>query len=479
MENRTKIICTIGPASEHRSVLQKMLMAGMDAVRLNFSHGTYNQFAGIIRSSRQISKETGKEIAIIQDLQGPKIRVGKVPAEGIKVRKGEHVVLSTTVVTLRVPPLDCALGRQGDIPVQYKNLGRDVKASDTLLIDDGLIELEVLSVNTAKTKIECVVKVPGVLKSHKGINVPTASVSAPALTSKDRRDVQFGIAHGVDYIALSFVKEARDIIELKRILQQKKSHAKIIAKIERHEAIKNMEEIVRASDSVMVARGDLGIEVPAECVPLYQKKIIHLCNIYGKPVIVATQMLDSMVSNPIATRAEISDAATAIFDHADSLMLANETAVGKYPVEATRTLSKVAGAVENDLKTQQHLLYLRRPEDMPLTDATCLNACKIGNDINAKFIIAITRSGYTAREIAKYRPFIPIIVFTPDRNVARQMKLVWGVRESFVQFINLKNPLPQIRRTLLAHKLLEPKDEIVVCNAGFGKREKLITTTMV
>jgi pyruvate kinase len=466
MENRTKFICTIGPASESESVLKKMLGMGMDAVRLNFSHGNYAQFSKIIRCIRHLGKELHREIAVIQDLQGPKIRIGEVAEQGIPIREGETITLSINK-------------EKNTIPIQYRALPRDVKSGDTIFINDGLIELKVLEVNAGKTKISCKVEIGGVIKSHKGINVPTASISAHPLTEKDKKDVNFGVHHGVDYVALSFVREASNIYELKRLLRAKNSHAKVIAKIERHEAIKNLEGIIEAADAVMVARGDLGIEIPAEQVPLHQKKIIHLCNTYGKPVIVATEMLNSMISSPRATRAEISDAANAIFDHADALMLSNETAVGKYPVEATATLAKVAAAVENDLKQHPHLLTLRRPEDMPMVNATCLNACKLAQDIHAKFIVAITRSGYTAREIAKYRSFIPIIVFTPDIHVARQMALVWGVRRSFVQFIHLKNPLTQIQKTLVSAGLVKKGDEIVVCNAGFGRKEKLITTTMV
>jgi pyruvate kinase len=462
MENRTKIICTIGPASQEKSVLQKMIAAGMDCVRLNFSHGTYAQFAGIIRAVREISKASGRENAIIQDLQGPKIRVGDVGEKGLSAKKGDELIL----------------GKDG-IPIDYRALPSEVKHGDIILVDDGLIELHVLSVNAGKTQIRCKVMVGGIIKSHKGMNVPTASLSAHPLTQKDRKDIDFGVRHGVDFVALSFVREAKDVFELKQILKRKKSHAKVIAKIERHEAITNMEEIIRAADAVMVARGDLGIEIPAEQVPLQQKKIIHLCNQYGKPVIVATQMLNSMIENPRATRAEISDAATAIFDHADALMLSNETAVGKYPVEAAATLARVAAAVERDLKSHPHLLNLRRPEDMPLVNATCLNATKLAHDIRAKYIVAVTRSGYTASEIAKYRPFIPIIVFAPNVRVARHMSLVWGVTNSFTQFIHLNHPLLQIRKTLLAHGLAKTGDEIVVCNAGFGKKEKLITTTMI
>lgn len=464
--NRTKIICTIGPASESKATLEKMIKAGMDCVRLNFSHGSYEQFAKIIKLVREVSQKLGVEVAIIQDLQGPKIRIGDLPKEGIPTKQGDEIVLSTVKA-------------RNTIPVQYEDLAKDVHAGDTILVNDGLIELRVLKVNAAKTQITCRVEVPGLLLSNKGINVPTASISAPPMTPKDRRDVHFGIKEGVDYVALSFVKSGTEIDDLKKTLRSHRSKALVIAKVERHEAIDNLQSIVQSADAVMVARGDLGVEMAAEQVPLLQKKIIHLCNIHSKPVIVATQMLASMTDNPRATRAEISDAANAIFDHADALMLSNETAVGSYPVEATATLSRVASAVEDNLKTHRDLLRLHRPEDMPLTNATCLNASKLAHDINARYIVAVTRSGYTAREIAKYRPFIPIIVFTPDPIVARQLRLVWDVAASFVQWINITDSLPQIRETLLKNKLAKHGDEIVVCNAGFGKREKLITTTML
>lgn len=466
MENRTKIICTIGPASEDRRIISKMIMAGMDCVRLNFSHGTYEQFTRIIKNVRSVAKEYGREIAIMQDLQGPKIRVGDVAPQGITVNNNQTVYLSVK-------------NEKGAIPIQYEHLPKDVQKGDIILIDDGLIELHVIKVNSAKTSIECRVAVGGIIKSHKGINVPTASLSANPLSKKDLEDLKFGMHSHVDFIALSFVRDEKNIYELREILRKNKSKAKIIAKIERHEALSNLEGIVKATDAVMVARGDLGVEIPAEQVPLHQKKIIQMSNIYGKPVIVATQMLDSMANNPRATRAEISDAATAIFDHADALMLSNETAVGSYPVEATKTLFKVATAVERDLAKHQELLNLRKPESMPMVDATCLNASKLAHDIKAKFIVAITRSGYTTREIAKYRPFIPIITFTPYVHVQRELSIVWGATHSFAQFIHLNNPLTQIRETLIKQKLVKKGDEIVVCNAGFRKKEKLITTTMI
>lgn len=464
--NRTKIICTVGPTSETKQVLKKMVQAGMDAVRLNFSHGTYDQFSSIIKIVREISKEEGREIGIIQDLQGPKIRIGDLPKQGVPVKEGDKVVLSI-------------VDAPGTIPVQYKFLPQDVKKNDLILIADGLIELKVLDVNKAKTQISCVTVVGGLIEAHKGINVPTASINAPALTKKDKEDVIFGAKAGVDYVALSFVRDVGDIHELRAMLRKLKSPADIIAKIERHEALNNLDEIVKASDAIMIARGDLGVEIPAEQVPIVQKKLIHVCNTYGKPVIVATHMLASMEKNPRATRAEISDAANAIFDHADAVMLSNETAVGLYPVEATKTLQKVATAVEEDLKKHKELLRLRRPEEMPITNATCLNATKLAQDINAAYIVALTRSGYTAREMAKYRPFIPIVVFSSDINVARKVSIVWGVEHCVVEWIDLKEPLTQVKKRLKEMKLIKRGDEIVICNAGFGRKEKLITTTTV
>lgn len=465
MDNLTKIICTIGPASQNASVLKKMLLAGMDCVRLNFSHGTYRQFSSIIKNIRRLSKKLDRETAIIADLQGPKIRTGEIGQNGISVKKGQKILLS-------------ANREKNTIPIQYKALPKDVKRGDVILIDDGLIELKVLGVNKQKTQIFCKAEISGIIKSHKGINVPSAEISANPLTNKDKRDLFFALSQDVDYVALSFVKDAEDISALRKLINNKKSNAKIIAKIERHEAIDNMENIIKTSDAVMVARGDLGVEMPAEYVPLYQKKIIHTSNTYGKPVIVATQMLDSMIENPRPTRAEISDAATAIFDHADAFMLSNETAVGTYPVEATTTLQKVASAVEQDIKKHPHLLRLRRPQDMPLLDATCLNACELANDVNAKFIIAITKTGYTAREIAKYRPFIPVIAMTPDKKIQRQLALVWGITKSFRFAACFRNPLPQIKKLLLAKKLAKKGDEIVICNAGQGKEKVIMTARM-
>ena len=437
----------------------------MDVCRLNFSHGTIEEHGKLIHLVREASKKSGKTIAILQDLQGPKIRVGALPSP-IAVVKNEKIIL-TMVDKLRA--LKKGLKQ---IPVQYKKLATDVSRGDRILIDDGGIELKVIA--TTKTTITCRVINSGTIKSKKGINVPTASISAPPLTKKDLRDLAVGIKHDVDFVALSFVREANDIHKLRALLKKRGSKAHIIAKIERHEAIKNLEAIIEASDAVMVARGDLGIEVKPETVPVLQKKIIRLANMLGKPVIVATQMLQSMIEQPRATRAEISDAATAIFDHADAFMLSNETCVGKYPVSAVSTLRAVASSVESALEHENKVLYFKEPPHA-VTDITCANACAIAHDMKAKYIVAVTKTGYTAREIAKHRSIIPIIAFTPHEKVKQHLALVWGVIKTFSCKKNPATMVAFVKKTLMKEKLVRRGDKIVLCTAG-QNAEQLTTT---
>ncbi|MFA7277956.1 MAG: pyruvate kinase [Candidatus Gracilibacteria bacterium] len=471
LQKKTKIVCTLGPASDNPKTLEKMIRAGMNVARLNFSHGEYKNFEKTIKMIRDLSKKLDTPIAILQDLQGPKIRIGEMPKEGVAIKKNETVILSTghdSYTTQKTTSI---------FPVQFKDLHKDVGPKDTILIDDGLIELTVEKITG--TSIFCRVEADGTIKSHKGINVPTASLSADPLTPKDLKDLEFGIKHDVDYIALSFVRHPSDIIRLKKILASKKSKAKVMAKIERHEAVKNLEEIVKVSDALMVARGDLGVEIPAEQVPIVQKRMILLCNTYGKPVITATQMLNSMVENARATRAEISDAANAIFDHSDALMLSNETAVGKYPVEAVETLAKVARATEENLQKYEHLLPFKiRKFDIPVSNATCLNGTKLALDINADCIVAVSMSGYTAQHIAKHRIYKPIITFTTSEKVRNQLALVWGLNNIFVQKIDFKNAAKEIGKFLKKEGVVKKGEEIViVINAS--KDENLISTTVV
>ncbi len=471
IHKKTKVVCTIGPQSEKIATLEKMIKAGMNVARLNFSHGSYKDFERQIGNIRKASRKLKIPIAIMQDLQGPKIRVGEMPDKGIILENGATVTLTTRTIT------GFSNAKGTVIPVQYKNLPSDVKKRDRILLCDGMIELHVLQV-TGKD-IRCKVIIGGLVERHKGINVPTASISANPITAKDKKDLAFGIKNDVDFVALSFVKNANNIAELRQLIRNLRGRAKIIAKIERHEAIRNMEEIIREADGVMVARGDMGVEIPPEQVPVVQKKLIRTANLHGKPVITATEMLQSMIENPRATRAEVSDAANAVFDHTDAIMLSNESAVGKYPVKATLTLSRVAASTEKEIQKHYHLLPEKLfHENQPLSYAVCEAAAEIAKKIKARVIVAVTLSGFTAQHIAKHRIYIPVIAFTEDPKVCRQLQLVWGIDKVLVRKIDPHNYLGQIRRALREEKLAVTGEKaVVVTNAS--KEEKLISTIII
>lgn len=465
--NRTKIVCTIGPASEDKATLKRMIMAGMDVARLNFSHGTYENFETIIKNIRAVCKELGTTVAIMQDLQGPKIRVGKMPEGGITLRKGQEIKLTPKRKT----------GSKNIIPILYKKLVQDVKTRDHILLKDGMIGLTVIKVE--KGEIYARVENDGTISSHVGINVPTASIKANVITEKDKKDLAFGIKHNVDYVAMSFVKKAKDIRDMRTLIKKRKGNAKIVAKIERHEAIRNLENIIEEADAIMVARGDLGVEVSPQQVPLLQKKMIHQANIHGKPVITATEMLASMIKNPRATRAEISDAANAIFDHTDALMLSNETAVGKYPVKAARTLNQVATSIEQELEKHEQFLPNRLNEGpLPSSQAVCFSAVQLAVNIKAKAIVSLTNSGFTAYHIAKHRVYIPHIVITDNHKVQRQLKLVWGINKIFVQKIDSKSYQEHVRKLIKKHRLGKKRDKVVVVSNA-SRQEKLISVVVL
>lgn len=474
MQNKyTKIICTLGPSSDSISEIESLLSAGMNLARLNFSHGTHKDHARIISNIRKVEKKTGKIIGIIQDLQGPKIRVGEMPEKGIRIKKSETIILTIADVIGHIKA-DMAV-----IPVQYKDIIKDVKKDDIILIDDGLIELQVIK--KSKSDLVCKVKNGGLIKNHKGINIPTASISAPCLTAKDKDDLKFGLKNNVDYIAISFVKTANDIKYLRSLIEKANKHTKIIAKIEKHEAITNIKEIIKESDAIMVARGDLGVEMPAEQVPIIQKQIIRLANLERKPVITATQVLQSMVENPIATRAEISDAANATYDHTDAIMLSNESAVGKFAARAVATLRKVASTVEKDMIENELFMYTAQIEksNSP-TNTMCKNAAEIAKETEAKYIIVYTESGYTAKEITKSRLFNPIITVTPNEKTARELTLVWGINKTIVKKIkgNGSEKTKQIVSLLKKEKLVKTGDNIVIISNA-SKSEKFISTYQI
>ncbi|QYR20395.1 pyruvate kinase [Paenibacillus sp. sptzw28] len=413
---KTKIVCTIGPSSESLENTKKLINAGMNVARLNFSHGDFEEHGNRIKNIRQACKELGKTVAILLDTKGPEIRLGKLKEEPIELNQGETITLTTEEI----------LGDRDRIPVTYANLPADVHIGSTILIDDGLIGLTVEEVQG--TEIKCRIVNSGPIKSKKGVNVPGVHISLPGITEKDASDIVFGIEQGVDFIAASFVRKASDVLEIRELLERHDAaHIQIISKIENQQGVDNLDEILEVSDGLMVARGDLGVEIPAEEVPLVQKGMIQKCNRVGKPVITATQMLDSMQRNPRPTRAEASDVANAIFDGTDAIMLSGETAAGKYPVESVQTMSRIAMRAESALEHREIFTKQANAQQTTVTEAISQAVANSALDLNAKAIITSTESGYTARMVSKYRPKSPIVAVTPVEQVMRRLSLIWGV----------------------------------------------------
>ncbi|MFL1671539.1 pyruvate kinase [Paenibacillus dendritiformis] len=413
---KTKIVCTIGPSSESLENIKKLIMAGMNVARLNFSHGDFDEHGNRIKNIRQACSELNKTVAILLDTKGPEIRTGKLAVEPIDLVQDEYVTLTTEEI----------LGDKDRISVTYKELPQDVEVGSTILIDDGLIGLSVVDIQG--TEIKCKIVNGGTIKSKKGVNVPGVKISLPGITEKDANDIRFGIEQGIDFIAASFVRKAGDVMEIRNLLEENNAgHIQIISKIENQEGVDNLDEILEVSDGLMVARGDLGVEIPAEEVPLVQKRMIEKCNLAGKPVITATQMLDSMQRNPRPTRAEASDVANAIFDGTDAIMLSGETAAGKYPVESVLTMSRIAEKAESALEYHEILAKQSSKQQATVTDAISQAVANSALELDAKAIISSTQTGYTARMVSKYRPKAPIIAVTPSEKVMRGLCLSWGV----------------------------------------------------
>ncbi|MBE3581476.1 MAG: pyruvate kinase [Thermoanaerobacteraceae bacterium] len=418
--HRTKIVCTLGPASEKAEVLKKMILAGMSVARFNFSHGSHEEHGARMAAVRQAAAEVGARVALLLDTQGPEIRLGEVKA-GVVLQEGQEVILTPAPV----------LGDERRLPVNLPSLPREVRPGQAVLIDDGLIELEVL--NVGGEEVRCLVRSGGRVSSRKGVNLPGAAVDLPAMTDKDREDIEFGLAQGIDFVAASFVRSARDVEEIRRFLKERGAGVGIIAKIETRAGVENIDEIVAAADGIMVARGDLGVEIPVEEVPLVQKMIIRKCNEAGKPVITATQMLESMITNPRPTRAETTDVANAILDGTDAIMLSGETAVGRYPVEAVATMARIARRAERSLPYEEILKRKGLADERTATDAISHASCTIALELGARAIITPTASGATARRVAKYRPPAPILATSADERVLNQLCLVWGVEPLLVE----------------------------------------------
>lgn len=454
---RTKIVCTIGPASDKKTILAKLLKAGMNVARLNFSHNVHKYHQSVIRSLREVSKRENKPLAIIQDLQGPRIRIGGISETGIQLKKGQEILLTT--------------GKSHDekkIPVTYTQMHEDVESGQRILIADGTIELEVKNVKGKDIQAEVIVG--GKLLSHKGMNLPDTNVRVPALSDKDVKDLEFGVKNKVDFVALSFVRTAKEVYDVKYLIKkyikkhkiEEKHDIKIIVKIERKEAIENLNEIIEATDGVMVARGDLGIELPAEDVPLIQKMIIDKCLQASKPVIVATQMLDSMIKNPRPTRAEVSDVANAVIDHTDAVMLSGETASGSYPVETVEMMSKIIERTEKS--AYDDLVLQDKIKKIIATDEAISSVAKmLAEHLKVELVLVASLSGYSGRIVSRYRPDRPILVVCDNERVKNQLNLSWGVQPFILpKCDSLEELVERSIGQLKKQKFIKKEDKIII-----------------
>ncbi len=446
---RTKIVCTIGPASSSPELIQQLIEAGMDVARLNFSHGTWDDHARVIAHTREISTRLGRPVAILQDLQGLKIRLGTFQGGRATLKAGAEFLITTRNVE----------GTASQASTGYAHLPRDVKPGDRVLIADGIIELQVLGAD--ETTVRCRVVVGGEVSDHKGINLPGVTISASSLTTKDQADLHFGIQQGVDYVAVSFVRGPAGVLEVKELVSEAGANTPVIAKLEKPEAIQHLEEILRVSDGVMVARGDLGVEIPLEEVPLVQKDVIRRARDHAIPVITATQMLESMVEHSRPTRAEASDVANAIFDGTDAVMLSAETAVGKYPVEAVRIMSRIVTQADQAPRPRAAERVTDRASTFP--DVISEAACRAARELRARAIVAFTQSGSTARLLAKYRPEVPILAFSPSEQIRQRLSLCWGVVPKTIRPIQHTDELvDEIEAALLEEKAVHPNDALVI-----------------
>ncbi len=449
---KTKIVATIGPASASKEVLRDMILQGLDVVRLNFSHGAYEDHKKVVDAVRAIDKELGTNTSLLADLQGPKLRVGEMENGSVDLVSGQKIIISTTK----------QIGTAKVIYTNYKEFARDVAAGETVLLDDGKLSMRVLSTN-GKDSVECEVLQGGPLSNKKGLNLPNTKVSLPSLSEKDLADLDFALNENVDWIGLSFVRNANDVVMLKNIIKEKGKHAKVVAKIEKPEAVDQIDEIIQVTDAVMVARGDLGVEIPLQNVPLIQKMIVKKCVKEARPVIVATQMMESMITNFTPTRAEVTDVANAVLDGADAVMLSGETSVGKYPVEAIRMMNNIIGEAEKyeDLYYHEEL-PTEVDENRFMTDSVCYSACRVAARVKAAAIVTMSFSGYTGYRVSAWRPNANIFVFTSNKKILTQMNLVWGVKVFFYdKMVSTDQTISDIRYFLKKNDYLKDGDFII------------------
>jgi pyruvate kinase len=452
---KTKIVCTLGPAVDSEEMLRKLMLKGMNVARMNFSHGSHEEHKKRIDLFKKIREELNLPLPLLLDTKGPKIRIGKFEKGEVTLKQGNSFILVN----------DDIIGDETKVSVDYKNLYKDVKKGGRILLNDGLVELEI---NNIKDKdIYCTVLNGDVISNHKGVNVPDAIINLPALTEKDIEDIKFGIENGVDFIAASFVRKASDIIEIKKVLEKFGGQdIKVIGKIENRQGIENIDEIIKVSDGIMVARGDMGVEIPVEEVPLVQKRLIEKCFKNGKPVITATQMLDSMARNPRPTRAEASDVANAIYDGTSAIMLSGETAMGKYPIESLEVMAKIAEKAESSMDYWKRLSNMRYDMIPNVTNAISHATCTTAQDLSASAIITVTHSGHTARMISRFRPHCPIIATTISPRVQRQLSLSWGVSPFLVDLASTTDQMFDMGVEKALESGLVKNGDLVIITAG-------------
>lgn len=465
--NRTKIIATVGPASNSEEKLWELIQAGADVFRLNFSHGSHEDHLKVIQKVRHLNSKYNTSIALLQDLQGPKIRTGEVENNGVEIKTGQKLILTTEKV----------IGNAEKIYTSYKSMPRDVKPGDRILIDDGNLELKVLSIQGEEITTEVIFG--GLLKSKKGINLPNTKVSEPSLTEKDKEDLIFGLEHNVEWIALSFVRHAEDIKDIKAIIASKGKKSRVVAKIEKPEALDDIDAIIEACDGIMVARGDLGVEIAMEDVPMVQKELVKKCNEAGKPVIVATQMLESMIKNPRPTRAEAGDVANAVLDGADAVMLSAESASGSFPVESVQSMVRIIQAVETKADIYFKDYDLKHEDPNFLRTRLIASCCRLAKDTNARAIVNISKSGYVANLIASHRPKCAVFSFTDDKELVNTLNLTWGVVPFYFDFkYNSTDELIEgVNRILVQKGIIKPGE--LVINTGSMPVEGKFRTNML
>lgn len=467
--NKTKMIATIGPASSDYKTLKSMILSGVDVCRINFSHGSHEQHLEVIKTIEKINKELNSNVCILADLQGPKLRIGEMEDNGVEFKEGQILTISTEDV----------IGNHEKISVTYKFLAKDVKIGENVLLDDGKMEMEFVEILDEKN-VKAMVKVGGILSSKKGFNLPKTDLTVPCLTKKDLNDLEFILSQEVQWIGLSFVRHQDDIKILRHYIEGKESDARIIAKIEKPQAVDNLDEIIKASDGVMVARGDLGVEMPMERVPIIQKDVVRKCIIAAKPVIIATQMMESMINNPTPTRAEANDVANAVIDGADAVMLSGETSIGKYPLKAVQAVQRIVSSTE---KNSKEVYYKgKKPKDDSdkfLSDEICFTAVRVSDHVKAKAIVTMTQSGYAAQKISSYRPNADLYYFSSNKKILKTLNLVWNLRGfHYNKMISTDQTIVDVVDILHKEKELIKKGDLVINTASMPIKKKPRTNTL-